>query len=175
MRPLVRNVAFPLGATILAAVLATGTVAAPVAADSAAAPAALAPAATQDFKADSGDRCGYGHTTGVLAWRTPRPTIHPVVDIKGVVVDRPTRSDPGVGCADDGSYTVAGFVAYVGRTVVDRALARADNGSVDFSATLGENGTATPMIDRVVVQVCRYSTAPIGISYCGSPQTHLPR
>lgn len=168
MRTLVRNVAF----LFAAATLATGAVATPAAA----APVTAGSTVAQEFKADSGDRCVYGHTTGALAWRVPpRPTLYTVVDVKGVVVDRPTAADPGVGCADDRGYTTAGFVAYVGRTVVESAIVRADNQSVDFALALGETSTTTPVIDRVVVQICRYPTAPVGISYCGSPQTYLPR
>lgn len=175
MSPLVRNAAFLSATTALVATLAGGALAGPAAASPAAADrVATAPAAAQDFKADSGDRCRYGHTTGSLAWRAPRPSVHSVVDVKGIVVDRPTPTDPGVGCADDGAFTAAGFVAYAGRMVVDSAVVRVDNSSAEIVLTLGVNGTATPIIDRVVVQVCRYSTTPIGISYCGSPQTYLP-
>ena len=166
MRPLVRIAAF-----LSAATLVLGGVTTPAAA----APVAVAPAASQDFKADSGDRCQYGHTTGVLAWRAPRPTIHAVVDVKGTVVDRPSRTDPGVGCAEDGAFSAASFIAYVGRTVVDSAQVRVDNGSADFVLTLGESSATVPIIERVVVQICRYPNTPVGISYCGSPQTYLPR
>lgn len=166
MKQLVRTAAFLLAATAL--------VAAALATPAAAQPVVVEPTASQEFKADSGDRCGYGYTTGALAWRAPRPTIYSVVDIKGIVVDRPNRSDPGVGCADDGGYTAAGFIAYVGRTVVDSAVIRVDNDTADFALTLGETSTITPIIERVVVQICRYSSAPVGISYCGSPRTYLP-
>lgn len=172
MNRLVRNVAFLFTTTTLAVM----TVAAPAAAGPGrtTAPAAVQSAPAQEFKADSGDRCGYGYTTGTLTWRAPRPTIYSVVDVKGIVVDRPSRTDPGPGCADDGRYTMAGFIAYVGRTVVDSALVRVDNGSADIAVTLGENGTVMPIIDQVVVQVCRYSGTPVGIRYCGPPQTYRP-
>lgn len=171
MKPLARKVAFLFTATAFTAtVLVAGAVVTPAAAG----PVTAEPAVSQEFKADSGDRCQYGYTTGVLAWRTPRPTIYSVVDVKGMVVDRPNRSDPGVGCADDGGYTAAGFIAYNGRTVVDSAVVRIDNGSADVGLTLGETSSTIPTIERVVVQICRYSSAPVGISYCGSPQTYLP-
>lgn len=171
MNALVRNVAFLFATTALAVGAAAPAVAAP---ERTTASVTAQPAVSQEFKADSGDRCVYGYTTGTLTWRTPRPTLYSVVDVKGVVVDRPNRTDPGVGCRDDGAYTVAGFVAYAGRTVVDHALVRVDNDTVDVSVTLGERSAVTPVIDQVVVQICRYSVTPIGTSYCGSPKTYLP-
>lgn len=170
MKALARNAAILIAAAVATAVATPATAGAAVTTD----PPAAEPAVSQEFKADSGDRCWYGYTTGTLTWRAPRPTIYSVVEVKGTVVDRPSRTDPGVGCVDDGAYTVAAFIAYVGRTEVDRALVRVDNGSADVLATLGENSTATPIIERVVVQICRYAATPFGISYCGSPQTYLP-
>lgn len=171
MNALVRNAAFLLASTALAVGAAVPAAAAP---EQTTASVPVQPVPSQEFKADSGDRCVYGYTRGTLTWRAPRPTIYSVVDVKGVVVDRPNRSDPGVGCRDDGAYTIAGFAAYAGRTVVDYALVRVDNGTADVAVTLGEQSAATPIIDRVVVQVCRYSATPVGISYCGSPQTYQP-
>lgn len=174
MKNALRNVVSTAVAALLLAAGSTVATATPAGAAPSHAVPVVAPAVAQEFKADSGDRCGYGYTTGALAWRTDRPTVHAVVDVKGVVADRPLPADPGAVCPDDRAYSTAAFVAYAGRTVVDSKLVRADNDSVDFRLTLGLDSTIAPVIDRVVVQVCRYSTSPIGISYCGSPRTYLP-
>lgn len=135
---------------------------------------AAGPIGTQKFYADSGDRCTYGHTEGILDWRVLNPSIYPAVLVEGAVTDQPSRNSPGV-CADDGMFTVASYIAYAGRTVVDSSQARADNGTTAVRDVLG-NPSTPATFDRVVVQVCRFSTTPIGISYCGSPQTYtVPR
>jgi hypothetical protein len=140
-----------------------------------AAPATAAgPATAQKFYADSGDRCTYGQTEGVLTWRVLSPSIYPTVLVEGAVADQPSRNSPGL-CPDDGMYTVASYVAYAGRTIVDSSQARADNGTIPVNDVLGDRA-APAVIDRVVVGVCRFPSTPIGISYCGSPQTYtLPR
>jgi hypothetical protein len=152
---------------------ATAVAAAATALAALAAPATAGPTGIQKFYADSGDRCTYGHTEGNLDWRVLN-TIYPAVLVDGTVTDEPSRNAPGV-CADDRMYTVASYVAYAGRTVVDSSQARADNGTTAVRDVLG-SASAPAVFDRVVVQVCRFSTAPIGISYCGSPQTYpVPR
>jgi len=147
---------------------ATVAVAAAIALVALAAPAAAAP---QKFYADSGDRCVYGHTEGTLTWRTDTPSINPTVYVEGALTDEPAGLPP-TACAVDRMYSVASYIGYAGRTVVDSTQVRADNAAVAVRDVLGDR-TFTP-IDRVVVQVCRFSTSPVGISYCGSPQTYTP-
>jgi hypothetical protein len=155
-------------ATVLAAATALTALAAP-------ATAAADPTAPQKFYANSGDRCVYGHTEGTLTWQGTRPPVYPTVLVEGTVTDEPSRNAP-TACNDDRMFTVASFVAYTGRTIVDFAQVRADNATTGIRDVLGESNTSATTIDRVVVQVCRFSTSPIGISYCGSPQTYpLPR
>jgi hypothetical protein len=162
-----RNRTLARAATVIAAA-ATALVAA-------AAPATAAgPASAEKFYADSGDRCTYGHTEGILTWRVASPSIYPAVLVEGTVTDEPSRNVPTV-CTDDRMYTVASYVAYAGRTIVDFSQARADNGTTAVRDVLGGQN-APAVIDRVVVEVCRFATSPIGISYCGSPQTYpVPR
>lgn len=114
----------------------------------------------QRFYADSGDACGYGYTVGHLSWDDTRP----LVGVRGSVTDYPV--DNTWFCADDRRFTVAHFVAFSSNLPVDRGAARVDNGTVDFSFTLGAN-TSTTRIHRVVVQICRYSQWSAGPDYCG--------
>ncbi|GAA4445886.1 hypothetical protein [Phytohabitans houttuyneae] len=139
-----------------------------------AAPATAAgPTAAQKFYADSGDRCTYGHTEGLLTWQVLTPSIYPTVAVEGTLTDEPARNSP-VACTTDQMYSVASYVAYAGRTIVDFAQSRADNGVTAVRDVLGERNAGPAPIDRVVVQVCRFPSAPVGISYCGSPQTYTP-
>jgi hypothetical protein len=152
---------------------ATAVAAAATALVALAAPASAGPTASQKFYADSGDRCTYGHTEGLLTWQVSRPSIYPTVAVEGRLTDEPSSNSPTT-CPDDRMYTVASYVAYAGRTIVDVTQARADNGATPVRDVLGEQNAGPAPIDRVVVQVCRFQITPIGISYCGSPQTYTP-
>jgi hypothetical protein len=135
--------------------------------------AAGSPSIPQKFYADSGDRCHYGATEGTLTWHTIGPTVFTRVYLQGTLMDRPASTEPGV-CADDRMYSSASYIAYADRSIVDTARLKVDNGAVPVRDVLGDQATGSSVIDRVVVQVCRFPTAPIGISYCGSPQTYRP-
>ncbi|WP_433518196.1 hypothetical protein ACQP2T_23240 [Nonomuraea sp. CA-143628] len=126
-----------LGALVAAALLAVQ-------------PVASAQAAVR-FYADSGDSCLHGITAGTLDW--------PSVKVDGYLSDDAALSP----CARDGMYSSAVFNAYNGTTLVDSETYKADDAQVPLSFSL--SGAAA--IDRVVVQVCRFSGSPIGVSYCG--------
>jgi hypothetical protein len=154
-------------AALLAAVVA-GALAAPA--------AALAdhPARAQQFRADSGDRCRYGFTEGILAWRAVHPPELPAVDISGMVADQPVRPQPGI-CPDDSRYTIAYFTAYAyDLVIVDQEARRVNNGVLDFRLTLGVENSPVQRIDRVGVQVCRVSLTGSVPTYCGRPQIYWP-
>ncbi|MEV0390420.1 hypothetical protein [Nonomuraea sp. NPDC050643] len=118
-------------------------------------------AAMVKYYADSGDSCRRGFTEGTLNW-VEGPVIRPVVQVKGELSD-----ESGITvCSPDQMHSQAAFVAYNGKTVVDRGIVKADNGVVPVAVALSDpNGVSA--IDRVVVQVCRFSNSPVGISYCG--------
>lgn len=164
MRP---TLSVPRAAVALLAALLAGVIAAPTAA------VASHPSLQQRFRADSGDRCQYGYTEGVLAWRAVHPPELPAVDIAGVVVDRPLANQPSI-CPDDLRYTIAYFTGYVRDVAVDRQARRVDNGSLDFRLALGLNSTTARPLDRVVVEVCRTPTITDPPVYCGKPQTYWP-
>lgn len=65
-------------------------------------------------------------------------------------------------------YSTATFTAYNGTKIVEFETYKADNEQVKLSFALSDP-TGVTAIDRVVVGVCRFSTSPIGISYCGPP------
>ncbi|MFD1543220.1 hypothetical protein [Nonomuraea guangzhouensis] len=123
-------------------------------------PVASAQAAVQ-FYADSGDSCLRGSTAGTLDWLTG-PVIRPTVKVDGYLSDDANLSP----CTRDGMYSTAVFNAYNGTALVDSETAKADDAQVPLSFTLSDPAGVTA-IDRVVVQVCRFSSSPIGISYCG--------
>ncbi|MGN9841026.1 hypothetical protein ACTMTI_23165 [Nonomuraea sp. H19] len=125
-----------------------------------AAPPVAAQAAVK-FYADSGDSCRRGVTEGTLEW-VDGPVVRPTVKVAGYLADEPINSP----CAQDAMLSTATFSAYNGTTLVDREAYKADNERVALSFALSD-ATGVTAIDRVVVQVCRYSTSPIGISYCG--------
>ncbi|MDG4832156.1 hypothetical protein O7627_23005 [Solwaraspora sp. WMMD1047] len=129
----------------------------------------------QRFQADSGDRCRYGETLGVLAWRVTRPPALAPVDVQGVLVDRPAVDDSRT-CLDDGYYSVVTFAGYAGERLLDRMAYRTDNGRLEFKLTLGETSILPAGIDRVVVQVCRYplGPTPMPVYYCGAERTYRP-
>nr|MDT0662063.1 hypothetical protein [Micromonospora sp. DSM 115978] len=129
----------------------------------------------QRFQADSGDRCVYGETRGVLAWRVTRPPIPAPVDVQGVLTDRPVIDDNRI-CLDDLYYSVATFAGYAGDRLLDRQAYRADNSTREFKLVLGEVGVSLAQIDRVVVQVCRYPLriTPAPVFYCGPERTYYP-
>lgn len=164
MRPVspVLRTALALLAGVLVGVVAAPTVA-----------VASHPTLLQHFRADSGDRCQYGYTEGVLAFRAVHPPEQPAVDISGTVSDRPGVGEP-ILCPDDRHYTIAYFTGYAGEQGVERQARRVDNGVLAFEFVLGLNSTTTRPIDRVVIQVCRFSFVPNDRFYCGSPQTYLP-
>lgn len=159
--PLLRRL-IVLFAALLAAVIAAPT-----------AVLASHPTIQQRFRADSGDRCQYGYTEGVLAWRAVHLPEVTAVDISGVVVDRPIANEPSL-CPDDRRYTIAYFTGYVRDVVLDQQARRVENGSLDFRLTLGLNSTTARPIDRVVVEVCRVSLVANEPIYCGLPQTYYP-
>lgn len=153
----------------VAAALVMGAVATPSAAS---ASDAILP---QKFAADSGDRCRFGYTEGILSWQWSRvgpQALATAVNLSGVLVDEPSAS-PSFVCRDDRYYTVATYVAYSGSTVVDRRAARVDNSAVRIDITLGGT-TSAAGIARLVVQVCRSPLLGTGISYCGEPRSYAP-
>ncbi|MEO3797453.1 hypothetical protein ABGB14_45245 [Nonomuraea sp. B10E15] len=117
--------------------------------------------ATVEFSADSGDQCRYGVTEGTLEW-VEGPVIRPTVRVKGTVSDSAGSSI----CAPDEMHSRATYTAYNGATVVDSGEAKADDETAEVSIGLSDP-TGVTSIDRVVVQVCRYSNSPFGTSYCG--------
>ncbi|MBB5081656.1 hypothetical protein [Nonomuraea endophytica] len=138
---------------LLAAVAATGLLTAQ--------PATATTAATVPYAADSGDSCKRGSTEGSLEWVTG-PVIKPTVKVTGTLSDEREFST----CAPDALYSRASFSAYHGSDKVAGGQVKADDATVPVALTLADaSGVRT--IDRVVVQVCRYSNSPVGISYCG--------
>ncbi|MEU7743511.1 hypothetical protein [Nonomuraea sp. NPDC049158] len=129
-----------LGALVAAALLAVQ-------------PVASAQAAVR-FYADSGDSCFRGITEGTLDW--------PSVKVVGYLSDDAALSP----CSRDGMYSSAVFNAYKGTTLVDSETYKADDAQVPLSFSLSDPA-GVAVIDRVVVQVCRFSGSPIGVSYCG--------
>jgi len=123
-------------------------------------PVASAQAAVR-FHADSGDSCFRGITEGTLDW-TAGPVIRPTVKVDGYLSDDAALSP----CSRDGMYSSAVFSAYNGTTLVDSETYKADDAQVPLSFSLSDPA-GIAAIDRVVVQVCRFSSSPIGVSYCG--------
>ncbi|MBE1590490.1 hypothetical protein ACFPOI_05600 [Nonomuraea angiospora] len=118
---------------------------------------ALAAQAALPFHADSGDQCLRGVTEGTLEWAE-----EPVVRVNGFLAD----DAPISSCAPDKMYSQATFSAYKGTTLVDSEVAKADDSQFTIALALSDPaGVAS--IDRVVVQVCRFSSSPVGIGYCG--------
>lgn len=126
------------------------------------------------FYADSGDACAYGTTSGVLTWYNIS-----AVDVSGVLVDRPTGAPSGsTQCGDDKYDSTVRFTLYDGSTLVDSAQRTVDNGATTFDFTLGlKNKPLDPTVvsnARLVIRVCRDSTLPMPLSYCGKKQTYTP-
>ncbi|MEO3885473.1 hypothetical protein [Nonomuraea sp. B5E05] len=117
--------------------------------------------ATVEFSADSGDQCRHGVTEGTLEW-VEGPVIRPAVQVRGTLSD---SAGPSI-CGPDEMHSRAAFTAYNGATVVDSEEVKADDATVAVSIGLSDP-TGVTSIDRVVVQVCRYSNSPFGTSYCG--------
>ena len=111
------------------------------------------------FHADSGDRCQYGFTDGVLTARLAD------IVVTGALTDRPTPTEPTV-CRDDGFFSVATFTAYAGTRIIDTQSVRANNSTVRVGLVLG-SPAAVARIDRVVIQVCRHPLVTLPPSYCG--------
>ncbi|WP_433438135.1 hypothetical protein [Nonomuraea sp. CA-141351] len=122
---------------------------------------AMAAQAVVGFYADSGDQCLRGVTEGTLEW-VEGPVVRPTVKVDGYLADEASISP----CSTDGMYSTATFSAYKGSSLVDSETAKADNGKVALSFALSDPAGVTT-IDRVVVQVCRFSSTPVGTSYCG--------
>lgn len=160
--PSVLRTALALLAGVLVGVVAVPTIA-----------VAHHPTLLQRFRADSGDRCQYGYTEGVLAFRAVHPPELPAVDISGTVTDRPAAAEPSL-CPDDGRYTIAYFTGYAGDVVLDRQARRVDAGTLSFRLVVGLNDRTTRPVDRLVIEVCRVSFFTDEAPYCGKPQTHLP-
>ncbi|HET8658690.1 MAG TPA: hypothetical protein VFM55_06795 [Micromonosporaceae bacterium] len=116
------------------------------------------------FSANSGDRCGYGYTSGHMTWSSTAP----VVSVTGSVVDNPV--DSTFPCRDDGRTTVAHFVAFSLNGAVDRQAVRADNSEQAFAFRLGTS-TSTSRLTQVTVQVCRHSSSTVA-DYCGETKTY---
>ncbi len=150
------------------ALSATAVAAAALATFAVPATAYAEPPSTQTkFAADTDDDCLMGATKGVLTWKPSLTGLHITVDVLGTVTDgSPVCDFP----QDDGRYAVASFTAYAGDRLVEEATAQADNGAEPVSLSI-----TAPVIDRVVVQVCRYplgtdpATAP---GTCGQPLTY---
>ncbi|MEO3751347.1 hypothetical protein [Streptomyces sp. B6B3] len=124
------------------------------------------PGTETKFAADTGDDCLLGSTRGVMTWKPALAGEHITVDILGTVTDGSAVCDF---VQDDGRYAVASFAAYSGDRLVEEGAAEADNGAEPVSLSI-----TAPVIDRIVVQVCRYplgtdpATAP---GTCGQPRT----
>jgi hypothetical protein len=127
------------------------------------------PVVHQAFSADSGDKCLMGFTKGAFGWPVGQPGGNRVVEVSGVVGDRPSTSDPVTVCGDDGRFTIATFIAYAKTVRVDTEIHRVNNGQVPFTATL----TSATSIDRIVVRVCRHSLLSQP-DYCGIPKIYEP-
>ncbi|GAA3568187.1 hypothetical protein GCM10022419_056300 [Nonomuraea rosea] len=123
-------------------------------------------AAGVPFAADSGDQCRRGVTEGTLE-RVQGPVIRPIVQVEGALADDGVISP----CAPDGMYSQATFAGYNGGTLVDRESVKVDDGKIALSFGLSDPAGVTK-IDAVIVQVCRFSSSPIGISYCGKQQSY---
>jgi hypothetical protein len=117
------------------------------------------------FAADSGDRCRMGAASGRLGWHTDGRLL---VEVSGVVVDRPLPASSDTVCSDDGRYTVATFTASINGVVVDTGTVRADNGRQEVALSL----SGSRVIDLVVVEVCRVSRLPGPPTVCGTPQRY---
>ncbi len=157
-------------ALIATAALAGVLVSAPAQAD------VIAPSPGQPFYVTAPTTCTdkatpYGYTRGALNWRpVTLPGVVNGVGVQGVVVDHPTPVESSRLCPDDGWYTYATYSAYTGRVLVDEQAARTDNAEVAVSLVL-QSRSATALIDRVVIQVCRASlNGPINNATCGRPQ-----
>jgi hypothetical protein len=120
---------------------------------------------TQPFSADSGDACRMGQTRGKLGWHTDTRR---VVEVNGVMVDRPVPGDADTRCGNDGRYSVVTFTGFSRGTVVTRGTQRVDNGQRDIRLGL----VAERPIDLVLVQVCRPSTLPGPADVCGPAQRY---
>ncbi len=133
--------------------------------------ASTVPVVVQPFAADSGDVCPMGFTKGTIAWQVGPANVGRVVDLKGIVADRPLPADPSGACGEDARFTTATFTAYARGSAVDSESQQADNGQRAFSASL----TSAAGIDLLVVQVCRHSRLPGPPDTCGKPQVyHAP-
>lgn len=167
-RAVVRATAVAVG-TLFAGALVAGGVAHAGSTGSAA--AGVKDVLPQQFAADSGDACRMGFTRGTLAWlgAPGQP-----VAVRGSVTDRPTPIVPADICGvDDGRFTYATFTAFSGRRVVDTEVQRVNNGSKDFTFTLGTDDVVPPAINLVTVQVCRAGVRP-SPEVCGPTQSYLP-
>jgi hypothetical protein len=156
----------------LRAALVAGLACLGVAAVSASAQAAPATVVEQQFAASSGDSCRYGHAKGVLGWQLPPlgggPT---VVDVSGLLVDRPVAPITIPECPDDGRFSTLLLTALAGSEQVDTELIRADNSTRPFQLLLtGE--IRRVVIDTVVVQVCRQPVLAGAPVSCGPKQTY---
>ncbi|MEV0388857.1 hypothetical protein [Nonomuraea sp. NPDC050643] len=131
-----------------------------------AAPPAMAAQAAVNFSADSGDRCRRGVTEGTLE-RYDGPVVRPLVNVEGILSD---EALPTV-CFPDDMHSTVTFSGFRGADLVDSEAYKADNEQVKFAFGLSDP-TGVRAIDRVVVQVCRFSNSPVGISYCGTAQEY---
>jgi hypothetical protein len=162
----------PRVAAALAAILSAVALLVVVVAASAGAQAAPDPVVEQPFGADSGDACRYGSAKGVLGWHLGSLAGSPrVVDVTGVVVDRPVPTGPVAPCADDRRSSTMTLAAYAGGVLVDTQTVPVDNGTREFEFQLA-NTTSTARIERVTVQVCRPPLAGLPATYCGPTQEY---
>ncbi|NJP94690.1 hypothetical protein HCN51_35520 [Nonomuraea sp. FMUSA5-5] len=116
------------------------------------------------FAADSGDTCRRGVAEGTLE-RYDGPVLHPAVNVEGILSD---EALPTI-CFPDDMHSTVTFSGYRGADLLDSETYKADDEQVKFAFELS-NGLLS--IDRVVVQVCRFSNSPVGISYCGKAQEY---
>lgn len=147
---------------LAASVLVSGAVAAPAAASH--------PEIAQPFSAEVRSACTVAWTQGHLSWKAWHPPDRPGVNVTGEVGDRPIPN-----CNELISITFAEFRAFIGRTQVDREVVTVgEENPTEFRFTLtAGTSTGSPVIDRVVIRVCR-GFPPDLPAICSPEQTRFP-
>jgi len=171
IRRVLAGVACAVSAAGMAAAASAPAGAAPVEALAAGALTSADTIVRQSFAADSGDRCRYGQTRGVLGWHLPTLGGGAVsVAVAGQVLDQPVV-DVSTVCGDDGRFSVATVTGFVGSKAVHTASVRADNGAqrFNFRIAVPDRGAR---IDRVEARVCRFLPTSGSAVYCGATQTY---
>ncbi len=105
-------------------------------------------------------KCGF--TNGQFGWHPGSPQ---TVDVQGTAADHPLPGEPrnsacggGVWYPDDGYSTDVTFTAYAGGSQVGSVSASRNNGERTFPSGFALH--ASGPIERVTVQVCRFSHGP---------------